>query len=76
MNVTIEVISDLLPLYLSNGATAHRCRLWRCYGATLESFMTTMSENKEPLDWYRVADIGELPNGRVKTVVAGTHSMA
>ncbi len=35
-----------------------------------------MSDNKEPLDWYRVADLDELPAGRVKTVVAGTHSMA
>ena len=37
--------------------------------------MTTMSEIKQPLDWYRLADICELPAGRVKTVVAGTHYM-
>ena len=27
-------------------------------------------------DWHRVADVDELPEGRVKTVTAGTHSMA
>ena len=35
--------------------------------------MTTI--NKQ-LDWYRVADVDELPTGRVKTVTAGVHSMA
>ena len=34
-----------------------------------------MTKNKE-LDWHRVADLDELPEGRVKTVVAATHSMA
>jgi pyruvate oxidase len=33
------------------------------------------SENNQ-LVWHRVADLDELPEGRVKTVVAGTHSMA
>ena len=33
-----------------------------------------MSENE--LSWHRVADVDELPPGRVKTVVAGVHSMA
>ena len=28
------------------------------------------------LEWIHVADIDELPPGRVKTVTAGTHSMA
>jgi thiamine pyrophosphate-dependent acetolactate synthase large subunit-like protein/nitrite reductase/ring-hydroxylating ferredoxin subunit len=28
------------------------------------------------LQWHRVADLDELPPGRVKTVTAGTHSMA
>ena len=35
-----------------------------------------MNENKKQLDWHRVADLDELPEGRVKTVTAGTHSMA
>ena len=35
-----------------------------------------MSSNTEALKWYRVADLDELPNGRVKTVTADTHSMA
>lgn len=35
-----------------------------------------MPESKQKLDWYRVADIDELPPGRVKTVTAGTQSMA
>ncbi len=35
-----------------------------------------MTDNKQPLEWFRVADIDELPEGRVKTVTAGTHSMA
>jgi nitrite reductase/ring-hydroxylating ferredoxin subunit len=34
-----------------------------------------MTENTE-LEWIRVADVDELPPGRVKTVTAGTHSMA
>ena len=33
------------------------------------------SENNQ-LEWHRVADLDELPEGRVKTVVAGTHSIA
>jgi len=32
-------------------------------------------ENKR-LEWHRIADIDELPEGRVKTVTAGIHSMA
>ena len=35
-----------------------------------------MHESTEKLEWYRVADVDELPEGRVKTVTAGTHSMA
>ena len=35
-----------------------------------------MNENKKQLDWHRVADLDELPEGRVKTVTAGTLSMA
>lgn len=35
-----------------------------------------MNEPTSPLEWYRVADIDEVPEGRVKTVTAGTHSMA
>ncbi len=35
-----------------------------------------MSTQKQQLEWYRVAEIDELPTGRVKTVTAGTHSMA
>ena len=35
-----------------------------------------MTESANQLDWYRVADLDELPEGRVKTVTAGTHSMA
>ncbi len=34
------------------------------------------NENNKKLDWHRVADLDELPAGRVKTVTAGTHSMA
>jgi len=30
----------------------------------------------EKLEWHRVADVDELPTGRVKTVTAKTHSMA
>lgn len=35
-----------------------------------------MTNSEKQLDWYRVADINEVPPGRVKTVTAGTHSMA
>lgn len=35
-----------------------------------------MAESDQPLDWYRVADPDGLPAGRVKTVTAGTYSMA
>ncbi len=35
-----------------------------------------MSNNDENLNWHRVADVDELPDGRVKTVTADTHSMA
>ena len=34
------------------------------------------NKNNKKLDWHRVADLDELPAGRVKTVTAGTHSMA
>lgn len=32
--------------------------------------------SEQELNWHRVADIDELPSGRVKTVTAGVHSMA
>jgi nitrite reductase/ring-hydroxylating ferredoxin subunit len=35
-----------------------------------------MNKDVEQLDWYRVADVDELPPGRVKTVTAGTVSLA
>jgi len=35
-----------------------------------------MTDNNKKLEWYRVADVDELPDGRVKTVTAGIHSMA
>jgi len=35
-----------------------------------------MADNTQEMDWIRVADVDELPAGRVKTVTAGTHSMA
>jgi len=35
-----------------------------------------MNEKTEQLTWHRVAAINELPEGRVKTVTAETHSMA
>jgi len=35
-----------------------------------------MTDNNKKLDWYRVADLEDVPPGRVKTVTAGTHSMA
>ena len=35
-----------------------------------------MNDSTEALEWIRVADVDELPPGRVKTVTAGTHSMA
>lgn len=35
-----------------------------------------MMNDKSELDWFRVADLDELPEGRVKTVTADTHSMA
>ena len=35
-----------------------------------------MSSESKQLEWHRVADLDELPEGRVKTVVAGTHSIA
>ena len=35
-----------------------------------------MTKNNKQLDWYRVADVDELPAGRVKTVTAGVHTMA
>jgi len=35
-----------------------------------------MTEMQEKLNWYKVAESDELPEGRVKTVVAGAKSMA
>jgi len=35
-----------------------------------------MTSNNEKLQWHRVADVDELPAGRVKTVTAGIHTMA
>ncbi len=35
-----------------------------------------MTTENEQLEWHRVADVDELPEGRVKTVTAATHSMA
>jgi thiamine pyrophosphate-dependent acetolactate synthase large subunit-like protein/nitrite reductase/ring-hydroxylating ferredoxin subunit len=35
-----------------------------------------MTDKNKKLEWYRVADVDELPEGRVKTVTAGIHSMA
>ena len=35
-----------------------------------------MNDSTQALEWIRVADVDELPPGRVKTVTAGTHSMA
>jgi pyruvate oxidase len=35
-----------------------------------------MTDKNKNLEWHRVADVDELPEGRVKTVTAGTHSMA
>jgi len=35
-----------------------------------------MTSDNAALEWYRVADTNEVPPGRVKTVTAGTHSMA
>jgi thiamine pyrophosphate-dependent acetolactate synthase large subunit-like protein/nitrite reductase/ring-hydroxylating ferredoxin subunit len=35
-----------------------------------------MDKNEQQLEWYRVANVDEVPSGRVKTVTAGTHSMA
>jgi len=35
-----------------------------------------MNEKNQQLTWHRVAGIDELPEGRVKTVTAETHSMA
>lgn len=34
------------------------------------------SQSMQPLDWHHVADANELPEGRVKTVTAGTKSLA
>ena len=34
------------------------------------------SQSTQPLEWHHVADARELPNGRVKTVTAGTKSLA
>jgi pyruvate oxidase len=31
---------------------------------------------ERPVTWFKVAELGELPEGRVKTVVAGRRSLA
>ena len=35
-----------------------------------------MTASKQELSWHKVADVDELPEGRVKTVTAGSQSMA
>jgi len=35
-----------------------------------------MADENSKFEWHRIADIDELPEGRVKTVTAGIHSMA
>jgi len=35
-----------------------------------------MTDKNNKFEWHRVADVDELPEGRVKTVTAGIHSMA
>jgi len=35
-----------------------------------------MTDKDKKLEWHRIADSDELPEGRVKTVTAGVHSMA
>jgi pyruvate oxidase len=35
-----------------------------------------MNKKEEELQWFRVADVDELPEGRVKTVTADIHSLA
>ena len=35
-----------------------------------------MSTDSQQLEWHRVAAVDELPDGRVKTVTTGVHSMA
>ena len=35
-----------------------------------------MTDNNKNLEWHRVANVDELPEGRVKTGTAGTHSAA
>jgi thiamine pyrophosphate-dependent acetolactate synthase large subunit-like protein/nitrite reductase/ring-hydroxylating ferredoxin subunit len=35
-----------------------------------------MTNNDQQLEWCRVADVDEIPAGRVKTVTAGIHTMA
>jgi hypothetical protein len=34
-----------------------------------------MADKSEKFEWHNVADLDELPEGRVKTVTAGVHSM-
>ena len=34
------------------------------------------AETAAPLRWFRVADVDEIPEGRVKTVTAGHRSLA
>ena len=35
-----------------------------------------MTDENSELDWHKIAEVEELPEGRVKTVTAGIHSMA
>ena len=35
-----------------------------------------MADETKKLEWHRIADVDELPEGRVKTATAGTHSVA
>jgi len=35
-----------------------------------------MTDKNNKLEWHLIAAVDELPEGRVKTVTAGTHSMA
>ena len=44
--------------------------------AAFQEGRVAMTDKNKTLDWHRVADIDDLPEGRVKTVTAGIHSMA
>ena len=37
---------------------------------------SVVTDKNMKLEWHRVADVDELPEGRVKTVTARTHSVA